>query len=89
MFGRRKKNDCIQQYDLQKSTAGDGGAFNLLFRLGLSSEVWCLTVCCIDFQNDKEISKAVKQTGDVYETKLRFLAIYDSSLINDGYFIND
>lgn len=51
------KNDCIKQYDLQRLTAGDTGAFNLLFCLGLSSSVWCLAVFCIDLQNDKEHSQ--------------------------------
>lgn len=84
-----KKIYCVQQYDLQQLTAGDGGVFNLLFRLRLSRDVWCLAVCCIDFQNDKEISQAVKQTGGIYEMKLCFIAIYDFFLINYGYFISD
>lgn len=53
MFGWRK-NSRIQQYDRRQSTAGDRGAFNLLFCLRLSSYVWWLAVFCVDLQNDKE-----------------------------------
>lgn len=37
----------------------------------------------------KKISKAVKQTQDIYEMKLHFIAMYAFFFIYYGYFISD